>query len=100
MPPVPRFALALVVALVAFSASGVSALIVDEPCTGFEQSGADDASCPPTCVTCGCCAQGVEPVALPVASSPDVPPAAIELLPHGLPEYQPRDILHVPRPLA
>jgi hypothetical protein len=95
---VRRFALALVVALLTFSTSGASALLVDEPCTGFEQSGADDASCPPTCVTCGCCAQGVEPVALPVANSPAVPPAALELLPQGLPQDQPRDILHVPKP--
>ena len=92
-----RFALVLLVGLLTFTSSGMSALILDEPCTGFEQTGADDAACPPTCVTCGCCAQGVEPVVLPVAGLPDLPPADIELLPHGLPEYQPRDILHVPK---
>jgi hypothetical protein len=96
MAPVPRLALALIVALLSFSASGVSTLIGDEPCVGLEQAG-DDQSCPPTCVTCGCCAQGVEPVALQVATAPDVPPADTVLLPPELPEYQPQDILHVPK---
>ena len=99
MAPVPRFGLALIVAMLAFSASGVSTLIVDEPCTGFEQA-AEDQSCPPTCVTCGCCAQGVEPAALLVATDPDVPQADTRLLPPGFPEYQPQDILHVPKALA
>ena len=94
-----RFLLALIVALLSFSASGVSRSVVGEPCTGSEQPGRDDGACPPICVTCGCCAQAAEPVVLPVVISHDVPPAPIEQRIPGLPRTNPRDILHVPKPL-
>jgi hypothetical protein len=92
-----RFALAVVVALLTFSASGLSSLVIAEPCTRQEQPGHDGA-CPPTCVTCGCCAQAAETVAVvvpvvvdaPLAETPDVLPV--------VPRTTPRDILHVPKP--
>jgi hypothetical protein len=94
---VPRFALAVIVALLTFSASGVSALVVPEPCTGYEQPNQDDGACPPTCVTCGCCAHGVEPVALAVVASPDAAPTEITAFVFRLPRTRGRDILHVPK---
>jgi len=54
---VRRFALVIIVAALTFSASGVSAFVTAEPCTGYEQSGQEDGRCPPMCVTCGCCVQ-------------------------------------------
>lgn len=95
---VPRFALAIIVGLLMFSASGVSALVRAEPCTINEQQGSNDGSCSPTCVTCGCCAQAAEPVTLAITSSPDVPFVKLASLVPILPDNQPRDILHVPKP--
>jgi hypothetical protein len=97
---VPRFALAILVALLAFASSGASALVVGEPCSAFEQSGQEDAACPPMCVTCGCCAQGVEPAAIQVASSPDLPVAENHAPVPRPPTTPARDILHVPKPLV
>jgi hypothetical protein len=95
---VRRFALAIIVALLTFSASGTFALVVAEPCTGYEQPGQDDGTCPPTCVTCGCCAQAAEPAILPMASSLELPVTGVSpLLPH-VPTARPRDIMHVPKP--
>lgn len=99
MPPVLRFALALVVGLLTFSASGVSALVVDEPCV-VEQAGREDRSCAPTCVTCGCCAQATEPAAVPHENAPDEPARDVRPLTPLLPVTDPGDILHVPKPLA
>ncbi len=68
-----------------------------EPCTGYEQPGREDGACPPTCVTCGCCAQAAEPVILPVTSSFEAPVADVSPLVSLLPRTSPRDILHVPK---
>jgi hypothetical protein len=94
---VRRFAFALIIGLLTFSASGVYSLVTNEPCTGYEPPGSDDAACPPTCVTCGCCAQAVEPVALVVSATPDVPIADIPDVLSSVPRTTPRDILHVPK---
>ena len=94
---VRRFALAVVVGLLAFSASGVSALVISEPCTGYEVPGQDDGSCPPTCVTCGCCAQGVEPSPLPVTEAVPLPASERRFVAIHFPKAPPSDILHVPR---
>ncbi|MEO7272467.1 MAG: hypothetical protein ABI211_10750 [Vicinamibacterales bacterium] len=92
-----RFALAIIVALLSLSASGASALAVGEPCTGYEQSGREDGTCPPTCVLCGCCAQAAEPVVLLATSAPDVHVTAIPT-PVPVPLHaSPRSILHVPK---
>ena len=94
---VRRFALAIIVALLTFSASGAYALVITEPCTGYEQRGQDDGACPPICVTCGCCAQAVEPVAVVISATPDALIADVsERLP-TLPRTTARDILHVPK---
>ena len=93
---VRRFALAVVVGLLAISASGASAVVISEPCTGYELPG-EDGNCPPTCVTCGCCAQAVEPIPLPVFEV--LPLSAIERRPVPVRYLKapPSDILHVPR---
>jgi hypothetical protein len=94
---VQRFSLAVCVALLTLSASGIPIIAIGEPCAGFERETTQDGSCPPTCVTCGCCAQGVEPVVLFVSSSPK--PHVADLIPlvPRLPKSLPDDILHVPK---
>jgi hypothetical protein len=94
---VRRFALAIVVGLLTLGASGVSSLVINEPCTGYELPGSDDGACPPTCVTCGCCAQAVEPAMFVVAISPDIPVADLTTFLPDFPRTDPRDILHVPK---
>jgi hypothetical protein len=94
---VRRFALAVIVAVLTFGASGVSALVVAEPCTGSEQPGREDGACPPTCVTCGCCAQAVEPVILSATASPTGAISEIGALAPRLPDSRAGDILHVPK---
>jgi hypothetical protein len=92
-----RLALAIVVGLLTFSASGVSVLIVDEPCTAYEQSRTQDRDCAPTCVTCGCCAQAVEPGVTLVPNSlsiRSIPPAAV---PVRFLSTDPLEVLHVPK---
>jgi hypothetical protein len=95
---VRRLALSVIVALLAISASGLTSLTIAEPCT-TGNAAEHHATCPPTCVTCGCCAQAAEPSALTLTSVPreiviQVPAA----LPH-LPQTFPHDVLHVPKPL-
>lgn len=87
----------MVVGMLTLSASDMLSLVVTERCTVFDLSGSDD-DCPPTCVTCGCCARAVEPALLVVAASSDVPSGAMPVPPVGLPRIDPRDILHVPKP--
>jgi hypothetical protein len=94
---VQRFALAVIVALLTFTASGVSALIVPEPCTAYEQPGQEDGACPPTCVRCGCCARAAETVAPPIEDSLDIRLAEFHNYTPSLLKTQPRDILHVPK---
>jgi hypothetical protein len=93
-----RFALALVVGLLTFASSGAWALVISEPCTRYDQLGREDNACPPTCVTCGCCAQAVEPIALQIATSPDLPALLIQSPAPRFPKTVARDILHVPKP--
>ena len=92
-----RFALTIIVALLTFSTSGVSALIVPEPCTGYEQPGQEDGACPPTCVRCGCCARAAETMVPQIEDSPDITLAVFQSNTPPLLKTQPRDILHVPK---
>ena len=92
-----RLALALIVALLTFTASGVSALIVPEPCTAYERPGQEDGACPPTCVRCGCCARAAETMAPQTEESLDTTVAAFQSKTPSLLTTQPRDILHVPK---
>jgi len=94
---VHRFALAVIVALLTFTASGVSALIVPEPCTAYEQPGQEDGACPPTCVRCGCCARAAETMVPQVEESLDITVAEFHSTTPPLHKTQPRDILHVPK---
>jgi hypothetical protein len=92
-----RVVFACVVALLTFSTSGISALTVAEPCTAYEQPGREDRSCPPSCVTCGCCAQAAEPVVVVAPHSPQ------DRIVHGIPfsrrvpQTRAREVLHVPK---
>jgi hypothetical protein len=94
---VRRLVLAVIVGILALNASGVSTLVFNEPCAGYESAGRDDGACPPTCVTCGCCAQAVEPVTVAVATSPEIVIARIAAFLPDIPRTTPRDILHVPK---
>jgi hypothetical protein len=91
-----RFLLTLIVALLTFSASGVSTVVVVEPCSGFQQNSGEDRDCPPTCMTCGCCAQAVEP-ALVLPTSPDTRVDDIDVELARLVKAHPRPVLHVPK---
>lgn len=97
MAIVRRLALSIIVALLTFTASGAYALVIAEPCSSYEQPGQDDGACPPTCVTCGCCAQAAEPAILPVGSSLEAPVSGVSPLIPRVPKASPRDILHVPK---
>jgi hypothetical protein len=99
IPGVRRFVLAIVVGWLILSASGVSTLIAGDPCTGYEFTGQgeDDGACPPTCVTCGCCAQAAEPVAVAVSSAPDLRVSRLIAVLRRMPSTDPVDILHVPK---
>ncbi len=92
-----RLALAIIVAFLTFSASGVSASVIGEPCTGYEEAGREDGACAPMCVTCSCCAHPAEPVTLPLARSQAVPVADSSPVIPRLPRANSRDILHVPK---
>lgn len=92
-----RLALALLVGILSFGATGVAGLIIGEPCLSLTVSNEDDGNCPPTCVTCGCCAQAAEPAAVVITSSLEIPvPHFAAILP-PFTDTDPRDILHVPK---
>jgi hypothetical protein len=93
-----RALLGLVAVLLALSVSGASALVIVEPCTGDEVPGQSDAACPPTCVTCGCCAQAVEPLTIAIAASPQVRVTEVAVALPRLPTADPQPIFHVPKP--
>jgi hypothetical protein len=92
-----RAALAILVALLTFSASGVSTLVIDEPCVAYEQTTRDDGACPPTCLTCGCCTQAIEPVTIHVAGVPEPSIASAQSFTPRIPATRVSDILHVPK---
>ena len=75
MTIVRRFVLPVIVLLLTVSASGIFSLAMSEPCGSTELVGGDSA-CPPTCVTCGCCAQAAEPAMLVLTGSPEAPVSA------------------------
>jgi hypothetical protein len=94
---VRRLALVIIVSVLSFSATGVARLLIGEPCTAFTLAAEDDGDCPPTCVTCGCCAQAAETASMVVAGSLDISiPHVTAVLP-GFTDTDPRDILHVPK---
>jgi len=92
-----RLVLTVIVSLLAFSASGVVSLAGAEPCAAGAPAGRDDVDCAPTCVTCGCCVQAVEPVSVAVAATLSLPAVDQLLSPAHPPTANPRDVLHVPK---
>ena len=92
-----RFALLIIVGLLTFSTSGVSALIVPAPCSGYEQPGQEDGACPPTCVRCGCCARAAETMVPQIEDSLDITRAVFQSNTPPLLKTQARDIFHVPK---
>jgi hypothetical protein len=95
--PGGRLGLAIIVALLTFSTSGISTLVVLEPCTGYDQTAESDGACPPACVTCGCCAQSVESVIVSIPSSPERLVVDVNPFTSRLPSTRAREILHVPK---
>jgi hypothetical protein len=95
---VRRLALAIIVALLAFSASGVLSLVTPEPCTATDACGDDRQGCAPTCATCGCCAQAAQIVTVSIPASPDrlVVTDVVATAPQFL-DTDPAGILHVPK---
>jgi hypothetical protein len=94
---VRRFFFAIVVGTLCSTVSGVSALAIDEPCSGLELPANGDDLCPPSCLTCGCCAQAAEPALVVARSSPDAPRTKPLAFPSSLPRINPLEILHVPK---
>ncbi len=92
-----RLVFAIIVGVLALTASGATSLVMTEPCSGYELAGEDNGACPPVCVTCGCCAQAAEPVAIAVESSPDCLVTDVGAILPRLPKSDSRDILHVPK---
>ena len=92
-----RFALVLIVSVLAFSASGVSTLIFAEPCTGYQQGSHEDDVCSPMCVTCGCCTQAAEPLTIHITTTIEAPIAELPIVVPALPSAPARDIIHVPK---
>jgi len=95
---VRRFVFVILVVLLSVSASGVTALVLHERCGAVEQTRGGDTNCPPTCVTCGCCAQPIEPVVISPVSSPLTPSLAADVpSTSNLSPANQRDVLHVPK---
>lgn len=95
-----RFALFLLVGLLAFSTSGMTDVLINEPCAAFELPGSDDRACPPTCVTCGCCAQSAMTAVAVAAPAPDIVVDIVVAIPPDIPRIDPRDVFHVPKARA
>ena len=93
-----RLAFTVMVASLILSASGAGGLFVNEPCSTQAPADEHGGTCPPICVTCGCCGQAVEPVAVVVPEAPALPILCTTQILPGLPPAAPRDILHVPKP--
>jgi hypothetical protein len=91
-----------VLMLVISDASGVSSLLVPEPCPIDASDSAPDDGCPAFCVrcTCGCCVSSVVYTPAVGVKVELLPPVAVECdrsdhLPTGIS----LEILHVPKPL-
>jgi len=90
---------ALLVVLVG-DASGLSSLLIQEPCAIAASESVPDSGCPAFCVrcTCACCAASIEqtsPCETAVAPVPPLPVAFASLL--ALPAGERADILHIPK---
>lgn len=95
---VRRLASLLTVIVLAVCFSGATGLIVPEPCS-LSESGSEDASCPPTCAQCGCCAQPVVPIDAFVERADDVETATVAVNTSSRSKFSPADVFHVPKSL-
>lgn len=86
-------------AVLTLSMSGLSGVVFDEPCSLSSQETLGDSACSPTCVTCGCCAQAVEAVAIAAPGVPQPLVSDVSRRSLHLPPSDPRDVLHVPKPI-
>jgi hypothetical protein len=93
-----RLGLAMIVTCLVLGASGVTTLVFAERCAGPESSGLAQRDCQPTCVTCGCCAQAVEPGVFQTTRSGQPTATDVEPLISRIPARHFQDILHVPKP--
>jgi hypothetical protein len=76
----------------------VGAAFFAESCALVEKTGESQHSdCPPTCVTCGCCVQAVEPTDIVVYTSFAAPVSGPAVPEYRLIQSEPRDVLHVPK---
>jgi hypothetical protein len=91
-----------VLTLLIADASGVSSLLVPEPCPIGTSESTPDSGCPAFCVrcTCACCAASIVYTAPPEMVAAPVPLSPLRLPTSGaLPTGSCADILHVPKPL-
>jgi hypothetical protein len=92
-----RILFALLASFLIVSASGVSALVLDEPCAIGDTDRDDSDGCLPTCATCGCCSQPVVPGAMAVDSTQQLEIAHEPLAINPLISLTARDVFHVPK---
>jgi hypothetical protein len=95
-----RLLAVLVVAFLAFSASGAAEVLLPEPCSAECADSSSCATCMPTCHRCGCCVQAVVLLGSP-ADEPLTARSAVEpVLVRKAPDARARKILHVPKPVT
>lgn len=90
----------VVLAVLIADASGISSLVVSDPCSVSANESAPDGGCPAFCVrcSCGCCASPIVPMPIVVFTGVALPPIVVPTPPHDpLPSGIPLDILHVPK---
>ncbi len=93
-----RFLLAVFVALITVSTSGVIDLIVPEPCSINEAAnGREDGNCAATCVRCNCCGRSVEVAGVTVLSVRLSITVETFSIPVFFSTASPAEILHVPK---
>jgi len=96
-----RRALFLVaLAILVCDASGITSLLVPEPCAIGTSDSTPDGGCPAFCVRCACpcCVSGVEhSVPVVISAQPFIVPVTVLSLEH-LRTGAVRDILHIPKP--
>ena len=96
MPAVQRLVLVLLVSTLGFSTSGLAGLLVPEPCRVGEISGTDS-TCPPSCMTCGCCHRAIDIARVQVVAT-EIRVVSESPAPSVHPRSAaPREILHVPK---
>jgi hypothetical protein len=97
-----RALLLATLALLISDASGLSALVISEPCPIGVDESAPDTGCPAFCVrcTCACCTSSVESGSLISFAVESLPLLAVVHPPRlVLPAGPSAEIFHVPKPL-